>query len=733
MTARALGQPSDRIDGALKVMGKATYTAEWAPAGLLHGVIVTSLVAAGRIATIDTSAAEAAPGVRLVMTHRNAPKVNAISSRIGSPDKTLALLQDDIVWHQGQPVALVVADSFEQATHAAHLVRVAYVKTEATLTIAAARKAGFAVPVPGKRGLDTRGDPDAALKAAPVRIDLRFTTPIQHHNPMEPHATIASWEAGRLTVYDSHQTVGSDRQKIAAVLGLRQADVRVVTKFVGGAFGTKGSTWSHTPLAAMAARSLGRPVKIVLTRQQMFTVTGYRGMTEQRVALGASQDGKLTAAIHESCNNVSRFDQWNEAPSELTTRLYACPNMRMTHDLVPLNLGTPTFMRGPGESVGSFALESAMDALAHELRLDPIALRVINYAETDPSNAKPFSSKHLRACYAEGARRFGWERRPTAPRSRWDGPLLVGYGMATATYPVRNFKGALARVRMYDEGTVLAENAHTDLGTGSYTAMAQVVADGLALPLDKVRYDLGDSDLPAAGPSGGSMGAGSNSAALFYATRNLRDALISLAVSDAKSPLHGLSPDRVETADEGLRAIGAPDRRDPYATILRRAGRPEISAEGSGDYGNRDYSTHSFGAQFVEVRVDSDFGTVRVVRQLGVFAAGRILNAKLARSQVMGGMIWGASLALLEGTSLDLRSGRYTTKDLAEYLVPVNADVGAVDVLFLEEEDTHIGPLSVKGIGEVGITGVGAAIANAVFNAIGKRVVDLPILPERVL
>ncbi|VWB74376.1 acylaldehyde oxidase [Burkholderia pseudomultivorans] len=730
------GQPLDRVDGVLKVTGGARYAAEFPGARLAHAVLVTSTIACGRIASIDASRARAMPGVLLVMTHENAMRLPGGGRPPLAPPagRRLTLLQDDVVRYSNEPVAVVVAETLEQASAAADALRIRYRASDATLDFARA-KAGARVP-PGQQGrpMDTqRGDLDAGLREGAVRVDATYTTPMQHHNPLEPHATMAHWDGPMLTLHDSTQGVSGARTAVAAVFGIAPDNVRVISPFLGGGFGCKGSSWSHVSLCAMAAKQVGRPVRLALTRPQMFGPVGGRPRTEQHLVLAARRDGTLTAMRHDSIVTTSTFEDWTEMCGLPSRILYAVPNQATTHRIVSLNVGTPTFMRAPGETPGSFALESAMDELAWRLGMDPIALRVANYAEVDPQDGKPWSSNALRACYRAGAERFGWSRRTNAPRTMRDGDTLIGLGMATATYPA-NRSEASAIARILPDGTATVASGTQDIGTGTYTVMTQVAADALGFAPQNVRFELGDSSLPRAPGSGGSQSAASVAPAVREAALQARAKLIAMAIADAGSPLHGAAPDDV-TVDGGWVMLRAdPSRRDPAAAVIARAGGRPIDAQATTKPGDEKarYAFHSFGAVFAEVHVDAALGTIRVPRIVGVYSVGGLLNAKTARSQLIGGIVWGLGTALEEGSRLDVRHGRFTNANLAEYHVPVNADIGELDVSFVDERDTHFNPLGIRGIGEIGITGVPAAIANAVYHATGVRVRDLPITLDKL-
>jgi xanthine dehydrogenase YagR molybdenum-binding subunit len=706
-----IGDGIERLDGRAKVTGVARYSAEWPIERLAYGVIVQSRIARGSIVSFDTARAAALPGVLAVMTAGDAPRLPGEGRAGVSPPagRVLSLLQSREVRYNGEPIGLVVADTFEQATLGAALVEVRYQEEQPALEMPGDPSA--AEPVTQKilgqfEPASRRGDVAPALAGADVSIDQVFTTPLETHNAMEPHATIAQWDGDRLTLYDATQYVYGVKRFVARTFGLPEDHVRVISKFVGGAFGSKGSAWSHVVLAAMAARHVGRPVKVVLSRRQMFGLVGARPYTVQHLTIGAARDGRMAAIRQDVASSTSAFEDWIESSTLQTRILYDVPNVETAQRIVRLNLGTPTFNRGPGESSGTFGLESAIDELAATIGRDPIAVRIASYAETDPESGRPFSSKSLRQCYARGAERFGWQRRTAEPRSMRDGDLLVGLGMATATYPTKRQPAAAVAVLAAD-GAVEIRAATHELGTGTYTSMAQVAAAALGVPVSRVRFELGDTDFPENPISAGSMTAASTGSAVHAAAIALRDRLAAL----------GVDPGDVDACRALVAHQGAIDAR---ATV--RPG-PE----------QREYSMHAFGAIFAEVSVDPDLGIVRARRLVGAYGAGRIINARTARSQLAGGIVYGLAMALHERTAVDPRTGRYLNADLSEYLVPVNADVPDIDIVLVDEEDPHVDPIGVKGIGEIGTTGVAAAVANAVYHATGVRVRDLPITMDKVL
>lgn len=711
MSTSYIGQPVSRVDGRAKVTGRATYAAEFKTSNLAYAAITRSTIASGRITAIDAAAAQRAPGVITVLTHRNAPRL-AYRPHKGDVDpvvgERLHVLQDARVTHQGQPVALVVAQTLEQAHHAATLVRVSYASEAAVTDVSSAQPVLPTQPKTDQGQVtppeSRRGSPEQALASAPVKVDHTYVIPRENHNPMEMHATIAAWDGDRLTLWDKTQWVNNTAQEIAAVFGIPPQNVRVVSPFVGGAFGSGLRTWPHVTLAALGARVAGRPVKLELSRREMYYGVGYRPHTVQRVALGASREGRLQAIVHDGWQETSTYEEFSEALLNATKFLHSCPNVHTRHRIARMNVHTPTYMRAPGEASGVFALECAMDELAVALGTDPVSLRLVNEPEQDESKKQPFSSRATRDAYGLAAERFGWSRRNPVPRSMRDGRLLVGWGMATATYPM-NFAPASARARLLPDGTAEVSSAASDMGPGTWTSMTQVAAEALGLPIERVKFTLGDTRLPKAPVHGGSMTMASVGSAVQAACRKVRqDALARANVTD-------------------------------LAEAMRRLERPiEATEEVHPDKRNEGYSKHAFGAVFVEVAVDPDLGETRVRRIVGAYGAGRVVNPKLARSQCIGGMIGGIGMALMEHSAVDARNGRVANANLAEYAVPVLADTPAVmDVIFVPEEDERVNPLGVKGLGEIAMVGVAPAIVNAIYHATGKRIRELPATPDKLL
>jgi xanthine dehydrogenase YagR molybdenum-binding subunit len=732
-----IGAPINRTDAWAKVSGAAPYTAEHQVGGLTHAVLVTSTIPSGRVLHVDDSAAREVPGLLLVMTPQNAmrlPKENKDGKLQPPVGRRLTLLQEDEVYYNNQPIAVVVADTLEHAREAAARLRVEYEHKEAVLDFEQAKQSVHPPEKVLTEKTDTkRGDLADGLLAASHRVDATYTTPIEHHNPLETHATIAEWNGDRLTIHESTQYMKGVQRIVSAIFGIPAENVTAICPYTGGGFGSKGSIWSHAPLTAMAAKMLGRPVKLSLDRNQMFGPVGQRPNTEQRFRLGAMNDGQLTASSHDTIAYTSMIEDWIEPTALMTRMMYESPNQDTSHRLACMNLGTPTFMRAPGEATGSFALESAMDELAVELQMDPLALRLKNYTERDPGKDLPWSSKSLRQCYEIGAERFGWKDRDPQPRSMKRGNKLVGWGMATATYPTNRSAGECSAT-LHADGSAVFRSATQDLGTGTYTVMTQIAADAIGLKVEQVRFELGNSQMPESPVSGGSTTVASVGPAVQAAGHALRLKLAGIALADEASPLFGVTADQIGVENGELYLLDEPSRREAMATIVARHGAPvEVTAKTEPGIEAKKYSMHSFGAVFVEVTVDEDLGEIRVPRVVGVYGVGKLMNMKTGYSQLMGGIVWGISLALFEETLIDGRNGRAVNGNLAEYHVPTNADIQDIDVQIVDEDDPHVNPLGAKGIGEIGITGVGAAIANAVYHATGRRVRELPITLDKVM
>jgi xanthine dehydrogenase YagR molybdenum-binding subunit len=748
MATVAIGQPISRKDGVAKVTGAARYAADFAEAGMAYAQLVTSRVAKGRIAELDTSAAESAPGVQLVLTHRNVERLQPLKFMFagGPAQSSFMPLMSDEIRYAGQTIALVVADTKEAADDAAERIEVAYRAEPAAASI---HDEGAGAPADAAEAIKV-GDAEGAFTAAEVKVDARYTTPAQHHNPIELYSTTAIWQGDRLTVHLPSQWVKGTQFALAHAFDLPPDDVQVISPYVGGGFGCKATVMPHTVLLAAAARRVGRPVKLVVSREAMYTAGSFRPATMQRVALGASRDGRLQALIHEQSGQTSRFDQACFPGTGITARMYAAPNIRTRETVIATDVNTPGFMRAPFETPTFFGLESAMDELAVALGMDPVELRIRNEPDRDPTNGLPWSSRSLVQCYRRAAERFGWSRRTPEPGSMRDGDVLIGWGCATATYPTLLFP-ASARLRLSANGSAWVGCAAHDIGTGTYTIAAQIVADRLGIPMDQITVELGDSRLPSGPFAGGSVTSGSLSGALVNACDTARERLLQAATA-AGGPLAGVPASELRLEDGEI--VGPDGAREPLAAVLNRmpAGVLEVEGEWApagltaqdvertrrggvaiAGPSHPAFSAAAFGAEFVEVRINPRIRTIRAPRMVGVFAAGRILNAKTARSQLMGGMVWGLSNALLEKSEIDRKRARFVNTNIAEYHVAVNADVVSVEVEMLDEKDELVNPLGVKGIGELGIVGTSAAVANAVYHATGIRVRKTPILIEDIL
>jgi xanthine dehydrogenase YagR molybdenum-binding subunit len=703
---KVLGEGTNRIDGVLKVTGAASYATDFPVKNAAHAYLIKSTIAAGKIAGIDASAAEKAPGVLAVLTHKNAPKIRAANLRGGG------VLQSDQIEYFGQNIGAVVAETFEQARYAAGLIKVRYEKSEPKVDFKKHLKEA-ARPKAEDRQDVLRGDVEAAFQTAEFKVNEIYETPIEHHQPMAPHATIAYWEAAdKLTLYNESQVVNGVQNALAGTFGLKPENVRVITPHIGGGFGSKGGAWGHVVVAAMAAKAVNRPVKLALTRQMMFNSVGLRQKNVQRLRLAATKDGKLTAVAHETTTHCAVNAEFVEPCGDCAKMMYDAPNSKISYRVAPMNIIIPTFNRAPGKSTGSFALESAIDELAYKLKIDPVEFRLKNEPAKDPSNGKPWSSRSLVECLKEGAKIFGWSRRKMEPRQTRQGAYLIGYGVGCGTYPARqrDTSAIVKLVRNGDGVRATVELAASDLGTGTHTILAQTAAEVLNLPLNNIGVKIGDSSLPPAAGSVGSVGAASFANAVFEACAK--------CVSELQ-------------AKSGRQYFAEP----PVEELMKAANLTEyqtrVDAKPPANAG--DYSAHSFNANFAEVWVNAETGMVRIPRFVAVTGAGRILNPKTSRSQIVGGVIWGIGQALHEESVLDPRWGNFVTRSFAEYHVPAHLDIGEIETVFVREEDKIVNKMGIKGIGEVGIAGVAAAVANAIFNATGRRVRDLPITPDKLL
>jgi xanthine dehydrogenase YagR molybdenum-binding subunit len=741
MTATTyIGVPTSRVDGSAKVSGTARYAGEYNMRGMAHGVVVSSPIARGRISRIDTRDALALDGVIDVLTYDHRPKLADADAKyqddVAPPGSPFRPLYDDKIRYSGQPIALVVAEELETARYAATLLRIDYEREDPLTDFEQARAKAY-VPPKKRDGIsppsDDAGGTKRAFAQAAVRMEAEYRTPMEHHNPMEMHATTAIWEGdGQITVYDKTQGVKNSQTYVAGVCGLSPDNVRVLAPYVGGAFGICLRPQYQLPLAVMAALALKRSVRVVLTRQQMFT-SGYRPATIQHLALGAQADGQLVSFGHDAVSMTSRFEDYQENVVNWSRQLYACPNSALSYKVTKLDLYTPCDMRAPGGVVGVYAIECAMDELAHAAKIDPLALRLMNYSDKDQTEDKPYTSKELRACYRQGAEKFGWARRNHEPRSMRDGAELVGWGMATGIWEAYQMK-ASAKAVLSRNGDLEISSAFCDIGPGTYTFMSQIAAEMLGVPLYNVAAKLGDTSLPEAPVEGGSWTTASLGAAVQEACIGLRGQLLKMAQRQDGSPLAGARLDDVAFVDGNIRRKDDPSRAVSLTDAMRAGGVERIEQQATTepeDDGKHAKFTHS--AVFAEVKIDEELGVIRVTRVVSAVAAGRIINPKTARSQILGAVVGGIGMALHEETLVDHKLGRIMNHSLAEYHVPVNADIHDIDVIFVEEKDDIINPLGVKGVGEIGIVGTAAAIANAIFHATGKRVRDLPITIDKLM
>ena len=738
MTATShLGKPISRVEGRAKVTGIAKYAAEYNVPGVAHGVVVSSAIAKGRIKRIDAGDALAVAGVLDVFTHEHRPKLASSDEKYkdevapaGSPFRPL---YDDQIHFSGQPVALVVAEEFEIARFAASLVRAEYEQEAHVTDFEAQREHAEVSKQEGAPAPTTRGRPVEAFEQAAVRIEAEYRMPVEHHNPMETFAATAVWEGeDQITIFDKTQGPQNSRNYVADVLGMPRDKVRVLSPFVGGAFGAGLRPQYQLPLAALAARALKRSVQVNLTRQQMFTL-GYRSANIQKLALGAGDDGSLASFRHEVVAMTSQFEDFERDFVNWSSRLYRCANSALSQKLVKLDQNTPCDMRGPGGAEGAYGIECAMDELAYAAKIDPLEFRLINYSDKDQIEDLPFSSKQLRECYRQGADRFGWSRRNPQPRSMRDGDELVGWGMATGIWEAMQMK-ASAKAVITANGSVEIASATADIGPGTYTMMTQLAAEMLGVPLDNVTAKLGDSALPDAPVEGGSFTTSSVGCAIQAACRAVQQELLGLAQKMTGSPLKGAKLDDVVFAEGKIRRKDDEHQEASVADAMRAGNADRIEKEASAEpKGNSKYAHFTHSAVFAEVKIDEQLGVIRVTRMVNAVAAGRILNPKIAESQILGAVVGGIGMALHEETLTDHRFGRFMTHNLADYHVPVNADVHSIDVFFVEEKDEEINPLGVKGVGEIGIVGTAAAIANAVYHATGRRVRDLPITLDKLM
>lgn len=731
-------QMKHRYDGVAKVTGKAKYTAEFSEpftrSQMAYAFMVQSTIPKGTIVSMDAKAAEHAPGVLAVLTPFNAPKLPSVKPKPPA-SRRLSLLQDTTVNYNGEPIAVVVATSLDQAKYAARLLKIQYEQMPAKLDF---HKEMSSARPPKSQGeepaVQKRGDVDSASAGAAAVVEEVYVTPIQNHNPMEPHATIAWWEGDKLNVYDTTQYITGDKMSLARTLNLPLDSVRVICPYVGGGFGCKGSSWSHATLCAMAAKLINRPVKLVLERDQMFGPVGARPTTYNKIKLAADASGKLLAIRHEALMHTSVMSDFVEGVTVPSQMLYSSETNYVEHKMVELNVGIATYMRAPGESPGTAVLEIAMDELAEKLKMDPLELRRVNYAQRDPSEDKPWTLKNLDKAYTEAAERFGWSKRNPVPRQTMEGNDWIGYGMATATYPA-NRSGAMAIVKVLPNGRAYVGSGTQDLGTGMYTLMAQTTARFLGLQPEQIEVKLGDSTLPKAPVSGGSQSAASVCPAIEDACKQVKLKLVDLAINDAQSPLYKVQDTDIDLQGGRIVQKSNSTKGEALSSLLARNGSKPVQAEGSADPEKEESATtsQSWGAVFAEVAVDKDTHMVKVRRVVATYDIGTLMNDTTGRNQLHGGIVWSIGTALHEEAHIDTTYGRTVNENLAEYHVPVNPDIGTLDVTVLNIADTKFNPLGARGIGEIGNTGASAAVANAIYNATGKRVRSYPITPDKLM
>ena len=765
-TPSILGAPVTRQDAKLKVTGAAKYSAEFALPNMAYAVLVTSPIGRGTIRSLDVSAARNSTGVLAVISHLDKPRLRALDPKAMARAKAqlgealLPFQSADIVYN-GQAIAVVVADTYERARDAATLVKAEFGELPPSTTLRDTPNVDTPEQHNGNPAQVKRGTPDAAYAGAARKIEATYHVTNLHHNPIEPHANIAHFHDGGLTVYQSTQGVMPPQATLAYLFEMAPEKVRAINYFTGGGFGTKGTgAWAHDIACVIAARAVGRPVKLALMRQQMFAGTGHRGETEMQMQIAADTGGEMQMlAMNTLTQSHQNQRQFFETAGFLSNVLYPAPNYQMTHRVARNNVSPPTYMRAPGEAPGAFGLECALDEMAHELGIDPLEFRRQNYADVDPDSKLPFSSKQLMKCYARGAKLIGWDARALQPRRARDGRYLVGYGMATATYPA-NRQAASANCRIYGDGRAVAGSAGVDIGTGAYTAFRQVAADTLGFPVYHVVFELGDSKLPPAPVAGGSWLTASVAPAVVEACEMAMREVAQIAVKDRRSPLFGRKLDEIKFQN-GLAVLKSDSGKgEALSAIVKRSGKPFIEAcchaetmmsaknneglkqkrnapcqiidpDSQTDHDDEKYSFHSFGAQFCKLRVDEEMGTIRLLDWAVVMDAGRIINHRTARSQILGGVGYGIGMALSEETLYDPNTARPYIRNLADYHVSVNGDVPRIQVEFVEVPDPHINSIGCRGIGEIGIVGVPAAIGNAVFNATGKRLRDLPLTPDK--
>ena len=727
-----VGKPLNRVDGRLKVAGAATYAAEWKIPDLTHGALIQAGIGAGRIVELDLTEALAQTGVIRIFTYEDTGDQTVTNGF--TPDMfSQQLFGGPEILYNGQYIGLVVADTPERARHAAELVRIRYRAESPRVDIT--EHAGEEVQIEAAPDVVSvnRGDVAEGSRQATQRVSTTYEVAPEHHNPMEPPSTIVQWEGDRLTVYEATQMVDGTRDVLADMFDLPVENVRVICPFLGGGFGCKGP-WLHVPITATAARMVGRPVKLVMRRQEMFNGLGHRPHTIQELELGATDDGTLCLIDHRSTNETSLNDDWREDTGTINGILYACPNVRSSISAIRVNKMVPTWMRAPNEAIGSVALECAMDELAEKLGMDPVEFRLKNDTTLNEAEKKPFSSRSLRECLQAGADAIGWKDRPFQPRTLREGNFLVGYGVASAMYPANSFPST-ATLTLSANGQLVVRSSSHDIGTGAYTIFSQLGSDTVGVPLEQVRVELGDTNLPPGTIAAGSTTTASTGTAIMNAGSELGRSLITslLTVDSSENPLRGANAEEVEIENGQLYRKSQPDRRISFLDALKMTGQTEMTAEGSNGERSEEYSYWSFGANFVKVRVDESLGQIRVAKVVGAYGGGKIFNPKTARSQMIGNIMWGIGMGLHEHTEYDPNNGRVVTRNLADYHIPSCADTPEIEIIFIPEEDTQVSPTGAKGIGELGTVGMAAAISNAVYNATGKRFRQFPITPDKLV
>ncbi len=722
--------PIDRVDGKQKVTGAAKYSAEYKFAGLEYGVLVGSNIAKGTINAFDIKSAEGSPGVTAVITHLNCPPIPGYaSSSTDMGPGGLKIFASNKIYFDGQPVALVIADTYERAVHAASLVKVSYTKEEPKTDL----DKNMSIAATPKRGGNNykRGEADA-YKSAAVKVEEEYLLAQEVHNPMELGSIIAAWEGNdKLTVYDKTQGVKAAQRTYSQLFGIPADNVRVISPFVGGGFGMALRTWPYEVAAVLGAKKTGKPLKLMLTRAQMFTMVGYRPYTIQQIGIGATADGKFTGITHNATAVTSSYEEFTEGVVRMTQFMYACPNVDTTYKVAPLDMSVPTWMRGPGEATGAFALESAIDELSYKLNLDPLELRLRNYAETDPERNLPYSSKFLKECYQMGADKIGWFSRNRTPRSMQENGMLVGYGMSSGVFGASR-GGATARAVFKNDGTLLIQSAASDIGPGTGTAMVKIASDVLGIPPGKIRFELGDSNLPPAPSQGGSGTTSAVGAAVYDVCTAVKEKLIELAATDMHTVLDHAEKDKFIVESE---TIANGSTKISFTDLMRKSNLPEIdlTRDSKGGAERQKYAFYSFSVHFTKLHVHPGTGIVRIKQVVTVGDAGKIISEKTAKSQMIGGVIGGIGMALTEEAIFDHRYGRYVNNNFADYHVPVNADVPHIDALFVNKPDPYINPMGAKGMGEIALIGYAASVTNAIYHATGKRIRRLPVTPDKVM